>query len=99
MRFVNLTEIAGTMGISTRHVQQLVVAGMPKAQRGRYDLVAIRGGRSRRPDDAIQLKHAGPLILPAPANASDAGGSLAGSCPRTNARHQLLSESQRLECS
>jgi hypothetical protein len=31
------------------------------------------------------------------ANASDAGGSLAGSCPRTNARHQFVIELQMWE--
>src|ERR1035437_6919459 len=36
---------------------------------------------------------------PAPASALDAGGSLAGSCPRTNARRQFVFESQILECS
>lgn len=38
----------------------------------------------------------GPL---APSNAVDAGGSLAGSCPHTSARHQFVIESQRLEYS
>jgi hypothetical protein len=36
-----------------------------------------------------------PLVPP---NASDAGGSLAGSDLHTNVRHQFVNESQMLEC-
>ena len=39
MRRATVGEIAEALNVTGRRVQQLVVAGMPKAERGRYDLV------------------------------------------------------------
>jgi hypothetical protein len=40
-----------------------------------------------------------PQVAQAPASVSDVGSILDESCPHTNARHQFVIESQRLECS
>src|SRR4051794_14778177 len=37
---VTVDQIAESLNITSRRVQQLVAAGMPKAKRGRYDLTA-----------------------------------------------------------